>query len=132
MWSEFMFLSAIRQWDSEKESLGRQTRKRTLSEDQFWKASCCATKSGVLIPIGDRWKPTHQPNGPANRKRAWTRVTCVVSKIHWFDDLYSKVYIRCKMRYLVMSGGKNDGLQGRRYILRVVALMSVIMRNALF
>jgi len=39
---------------SEKQSLGRQTRKRTLSEDQFWKASCCATKLGVPIPIGDR------------------------------------------------------------------------------
>jgi len=71
VWSEFTVLPAIRQWDTEKESLGAQTRIRTLSEDQFWKASCCTAKPGVLIPIGDkdnRWKPTHQLNGPANRK----------------------------------------------------------------
>ena len=82
---------------SEKESLGGQTRIWTLSEDQFWKASCCATQPGVLIPIGDRdnrWKPIHQPNGPANRKGfggewrvSWAKSTglTVCTLIHIFD-----------------------------------------------
>jgi len=87
VWSEFMIYLPYgsgtlckrisRRTDSEKQSLGAQTRIRILSEDQSWKASCCATQPVVLILIGDkdnRWKPTHQPNGPANRKvfgREW-------------------------------------------------------------
>ena len=31
-----------------------------------------------------------------------------------------------------MSGRKNCGLQGCRYIVKIVALMSVVMRNACF
>jgi len=31
-----------------------------------------------------------------------------------------------------MSGRKNCGLQGCKYVVKIVALMSVVMRNALF
>ena len=70
MWSEFMFLPDIRQWDTLKSNFSEDRLEKGLSRKTS-SGRLVVLPSGVPIPIGDkdnRWKPTHQPNGPANRK----------------------------------------------------------------
>ena len=114
-----------RSTDSNKDSLGRPVLEGFLLHCQAWGAD---TDRGQRQPL----ETNTSTEWAGKQERVWTRVTCVMSKIHWFDGLYSKIYISCNMRYLVMSGRKNCGLQGCRYVVKIVALMSVVMRNALF
>jgi len=114
-----------RRTDSNTDSLGRPVLEGFLLRYPAWVAD---TDRGHRQPL----ETDTSTEWAGKQERAWTRVTCVVSKIHWFNGLYSKIYIWCNTRYLVMSGRKNCELQGRRYIFRTVGLMSVIMQYALF
>ena len=84
-----------RSTDSNKDSLGRPVLEGFLL---CYPACGADTDRGQRQPL----ETDTSTEWAGKQESVWTRVTCVVSKIHWFDGLYSNIYIWCNMRYLVM------------------------------